>query len=120
MKQSELKDPNFWIALRERTSLNGRIGIEECSLWCNEALKMLGDYRKHRFRKVESTVSHKTIGKYGLFVDTHRVLARKYPEGIFIADGTAGQVDTNYPLGYYGFVHNASKRLSLFYEKGHR
>ncbi len=116
MTQPDFRNPQFWITLRKRTSLDGRVGFEECSLWCDEALNILRDYRVHGFRKIENSVSLRVIAKYGLVIDAHRFLVRNYAEGIFIADGTAGQVDKNYPLGFYNWRDCASERLSLFYK----
>lgn len=116
MAQPDFTDPKFWIDLRKQTSLDGRVGVEECSFWCQEALALLSEYGKHGFRKIEGGVPTKMIGKYGLYVNWHRVLARNDPEGIFIADGTAGQVQKEFPLGRYSYLDDTPRPLLLFYE----
>ncbi len=116
MNQSNYRTPRFWTELRRRTTLDGRIGIEECSVWCEQALELLTNYQIRGFKKVEGFVSTKMVGKYGLFVNTHRALAQRSPEGIFIADGTAGQIDKRYPQGFYGYVSEAPELLRLFYD----
>lgn len=116
MAQPNFKLKKFWRELRKRTSLDDRIGSEECAIWCDEALEILRDYNGHGFRRIEGIISTETWIKYDLFVNAHQVLARKYPEGLFIADGTAGQIDKKYLLGFYDYVHNAPEKLRLFYE----
>jgi hypothetical protein len=69
----------------------------------------------HGFKRIEGILPTETVCKYRLFIDGHRVLAREYPEGIFIADGTAGQIDDRYLTGYYDFSVNAPRKLKLFY-----
>lgn len=115
MKRPNFRDSQFWIELRKKTSLDEVIGFEECSFWCNEALTILEEYGQHGFIKIENTVSQRVITRYKLFVNTHRFLARKYSNLIFIADGTAGQIHQDYPLGYYDYLNNSPRPLNLFY-----
>ncbi len=120
MQQPEFRDTNFWIALHKRTGLDERIGIEECSFWCDEAQMLLSAFGRHKFKKIEGGVTMETIEKYRLSVNWHRVLARKYQEGVFIADGTAGQIHKDYPQGYYGYDRDAPQPLRLFYKSAIR
>ena len=116
MLKPDFTNPKFWKELRKRTSLDGRIGEEECYYWCYDALKLLSEYGAHGFKIIDGTLPRETVRKYSLFMDDHRVLAREYPSGIFIADGTAGQVNKRYPEGYYGYSINAPRKLKLFYD----
>ncbi len=117
MPPPNFRDEQCWIELRKRTFLDDRLGVEECYYWCQETHKILLEYsRNHHFRMIEGAVSSKVQEKYDLFVNSHRVLAKRYKEGIFIADGTAGQILEQYALGYYGYAHAAPKPLGLFYE----
>jgi hypothetical protein len=36
----------------------------------------------------------------------------------FVADGTAGQIDSNFPLGFYGFLDTAPRLLRDIYSEG--
>ncbi|MBS3165734.1 hypothetical protein J4444_01300 [Candidatus Woesearchaeota archaeon] len=118
MPRPNFRDPNFWKELRTQTSLDGRVGVEECYVWCKETFSLLSGYPNHGFRMQEGAVSTDMKAKWKLYVDAHWFLYREYKLGIFIADGTAGQIRNRYPVGYYGYFANAPKPLSLFYKRG--
>ena len=115
---ANLRDKYFWQELRRQTSLDGRVGIEEAAVWCDEALAVLP--KGHGFRTVTGFASGDEVRQYALFINAHSVLASRYHDGVFIADGTAGQEERSYPLGYYGLLKDAPARLRLFYVDGVR
>jgi len=117
MTKPNLLNPEFWISLRKRTSLDGWVGVEECSYWTNEVLDLLREYRPHGFIRIEGGVSSEQRLRHHFFVDYHRALGKRLPDGIFIADDTAGQIHDDYLLGYYGYIDDAPARLRVFYKE---
>ena len=113
------RERQFWLALRRDTSVYGRVGVEECASWCEDALNLLTRY-DHGFQEVNGILGTTAREKLNLFVNSHWFLYRKYKEGIFIADGTAGQIVKTYPRGYYGYAEDAPLALSIFYNDGLR
>jgi hypothetical protein len=54
MPNPDFTDPKFWKDLRKRTSLDGWVGVEECSFWCKEALELLSEYHRHGWHSPKS------------------------------------------------------------------
>ena len=119
MTQPDFRDKFFWKKLREETRVHNRLGVEECWYWCSDVLGLL-NYGNHGFRKINGSVSPREQTEYRLFVNSHWFLYRIFPDGIFIADGTAGQEARRYPLGYYGYLQDAPLPITLFYRSGLR
>ena len=87
---------DFWISLRENTRVRGKIGKGQCLEWCMDALQhqeVAGNFQLHM-----AVLEEIQIDQYALSVLVHYWLKK----GDYLADGTAGQYDPEYPEGYYG------------------
>ena len=112
--EPDLESRIFWEEIRLKV-MGRDSGFDACAYWCTEALKRLEAYPGHRFKRAEAPVPYKA-GKNNPFgISTHRFLVRRYPEGIFVADGTADQLVRTSELGYYGLVDDAPRILKVVY-----
>lgn len=111
----DLQSRIFWEELRLKI-LGRDSGFDVCAYWCTETLKELKAYSGHRFKRAEAGVRYK-VGRNNPFgISTHRFLVRQYPEGIFVADGTADQLVQTLELGYYGLINDAPRILKRVYQ----
>jgi hypothetical protein len=110
------EDLAFWHELRRKTSVRGSHGGGWCSHWCREALTLLPE--RHRFIKYEVTLNQEEfIAQEEPYYNTHRFIARRVGESYFVADGTAGGIESKFPLGFYGLLEEAPSTLTIFYQK---
>ncbi len=108
----------FWFKLRNMTDLRNLIGRGLCDVWANQAKDILDSYpTSHSFEvMVAADKPAVTIHK----IASHYWLESPVPGGIFIADGTAGQIDQRYPEGYYGLCVKAPRPLRDIYCLGEK
>ncbi len=106
-----INDSNYWILLRKSTRVNGKIGKGQCCDWCEDALQKKDVAQGFTHQVAE--LGEIQIDQYATSVLEHHWLEQ---DG-FIADGTAGQYDLEYPEGYYGLLDKAPDRLKEVYTK---
>ncbi len=114
---SRIFDRDYWHDLRSRTSVRG-IGYNQCDDWSRESIDLLvKDGRPERFVMYE-TLRHMSpeLAKRGWF---HCWIETATPQGRFVADGTAGQMDGSFTDGFYGFLDQASPILRDIYLNGY-
>ena len=87
---------DFWVSLREKTRVGGKIGQGQCLEWCLDALQNKEVAANFQLRM--AVLEEIQIDQLATSVLVHYWLEK---EG-FLADGTAGQYDPEYPEGYYG------------------
>jgi hypothetical protein len=100
-----------WKEIRQNTRVNG-IGRLQCEWWCEDAQNYLPGYTLKVVK-----VGTIQIDQYATSILRHFFLQKKEGGKIMIADGTAGQFDSNYPEGYYGPVEEAPDSLKTIYLK---
>lgn len=104
------------MTLRGRVGIEG-VGLNKCRIWADSTFRLLEEERGTVFRgfEIASGVQF-ACGGFAMYV--HHWLQKQTSSGVYIADGTAGQFDRDYPNGFYSLVKEASKPLMNFYEKG--
>lgn len=112
MVENNIYDRGFWINLRIQTRVNGQLGVLRCTDWCEDALTKVSGFIE---RSV--VVGDVQIDQYATSQLSHHWLERIEDEQVFIADGTAGQFDLQFPDGYYGTLDDAPLKLKLIYQK---
>lgn len=123
LKPPEIFTSNYWLTLhtkdhyRNRT-LNQLRVPQECYLWSGVAMELINaDGYSNLFqflRLPEFGDSKKLYQEFGIW--THVCLKSTKSVRTFIADGTAVQFDSDFPLGYYGFLEDASDILQAIYQ----
>ncbi len=96
-----------WHEIRNKSGIHD-LGNGECKKWCIEALAN---------EEVASTYSAcvSVLNSLGATVfEEHWFLF----DGKNVGDGTCGQYDHDYPLGYYGPISEAPDKLRVIYKKG--
>jgi hypothetical protein len=87
----------------------------KCTDWVEDVFpKVLG------FTKRVALIGDIQIDQYATSNLFHHWLENKQDGRVFIADGTAGQFDSQFSEGYYGFLENASIKLREIYVKDNR
>ena len=115
MSLRELLKEDFWVDLRRAIFQDEGIGFFLCAKWNIQAIIKLEEIG------VGKNFIEKAVQSRNLFVsesyslNSHRWLETENDGERFIADGTAGQIDPNYPLGFYGFISKASESLRRIY-----
>ncbi len=124
----ELLHPNgiytseFWLALHEADNprcreLNKWRKPQECYTWtgiASEILEKQGYKGLFTYLSLHDTQKSRWL-ETAFGVCDHVCLQSSNTGRIFIADGTAGQFDETYELGYYGFLEAASDTLKQVY-----
>ena len=112
----DIFNDKYWHDLRSRTSVRG-VGHNQCYEWCYGTLDLLlkenGIVRfemKDALRDIE--FARKGLWWLPGWIETET------PQGIFVADGTAGQIDKTYVDGFYGLLYQAPHELKKLYEIG--
>tara|TARA_Y100000310_G_scaffold341089_1_gene439080 strand:+ start:19429 stop:19776 length:348 start_codon:yes stop_codon:yes gene_type:complete len=106
----------FWIYLRNKTVLKDTIGHCLCWVWCNDSLDLLVEEGINEFRKKIASGGN-VLREKGL--NLHWWLEADTNKGRYVADGTAGQINPDYPLGFYGSLKEAPTDLAEVYSNGH-
>ena len=103
-----LRSASFWAEIRLSAGIEG-LGEEQCEQWCRAALKNRL-VRRHFWEEIAF------LGDVDIASRTPVQIHHWLRSDDFSADGTAGQYDHNYPLGYYGKIENASDILRRIYD----
>lgn len=106
-KSSEIFTEDYWIRLRKNTSVEGEAG-GYCVEWCEQAYRIIDNDGFGSLFIFQGTCTHSWLEH------------KSWRVGKFIADGTAGQFDLNYPEGFYGMIESASEELQKIYDGGFR
>jgi len=107
---SDFFNEGYWMELRKLTRVKG-IGKNECDDWVYDVLR---HWQKENVQHIFQRASAKRfLG--GFYFGKHSWLEAIVSERRFIADGTAGQYDDSYPLGFYGWLDDAPPKVKEFY-----
>ena len=110
LMKNELKQEHYWHALRAQMGNLGK-GNGVCRKWCTNALT--NNDVASTFYLMRAEIEDHQVGSHVISI-VHFWLERDS----FIADGTAGQYDNDFPIGYYGYKHQASTILQEIYALG--
>jgi hypothetical protein len=101
----------FWHELRKQTVVHGSIGSGLCYDWAREAKELLekGGICAYIVKRAGLPILTKTGLAYHAWLELD--VSGRY----FIADGTAGQIDKDLPLGFYGFLEQIPNSLVNVY-----
>ena len=102
----------FWLELRKKTCVKEGNGKKLCLDWCNDALSLL---EESIFQKEVAILGEIHLDQYAVLELVHYWLETNYQGERYIADGTAGQFDTDFPEGYYGLLKKAPESLKKIY-----
>ena len=98
----------IWRAVRKKLGITG-VGKGKCLDWSIIAMEELQKARHNGF--------YGRIAGYKPFTPVkHAWLERTESQGLFIADGTAGQFDSKYRQGFYGYTEDLSAKLRKVYD----
>ncbi|MDO8508273.1 MAG: hypothetical protein Q7S27_01160 [Nanoarchaeota archaeon] len=100
-----------WIELRKKMFSEYNLGEGRCWEWCIYAYSYLNSIGIHSFYIKE--ISNRAI--IGNGINYHCWLETTNAREKFIADATAGQINSNFPLGFYDFVNNSPNDLRKIY-----
>lgn len=92
------------------------VGRELCFEWCIKAVQITIDNFSDSNFQIEWAERTALWIPLELKIKSHGWLECCENRDRFIADGTAGQIDQQYRLGFYGFLEGASERLRVIYE----
>lgn len=118
----EVFSENYWLQLHENPDprckmLNELRTPQNCYWWSGVALEVI---ESQGYKDIFESFSFREAPEGGWFSNTFGLWSHSYLKSqehgdIFIADGTAMQFDPNYPMGYYGFINQASQILQEVY-----
>jgi hypothetical protein len=98
----------MWKTIRKELGITGA-GKGKCLDWCVLAM--------YELQKEGHAGFYGRIAGYQAFGPMkHAWLERIEPQGLFVADGTAGQFDTKYQQGFYGNLVSVSAKLRKVYD----
>lgn len=102
---------DYWINLRRFTSVTG-LGKKQCENWVQDVLKIWN------VNNVKNLFHGVIVKRYiiGFYHGRHAWLETIVDGKRYIADGTAGQYDESFPLGFYGWLENAPSKPKEFYD----
>lgn len=109
---------DYWLGLIERSpEVESAIKIKHCYDWIRAAEEIIN---KDGLAGIFNVGYKQDFGKddflkqnFGIW--QHVWLQTLTTKGRYIADGTACQLDSNYPAGFYGFIDEAPERLRSVY-----
>jgi hypothetical protein len=105
-----LKSEGFWKNLRKKTRVKGT-GKGQCESWCQDALQ--DEEVAASFKPQKAELGETQIDQYATSVLVHHWLES---DG-FVADGTAGQFDSELEEGYYGLSEKAPISIKKIYSR---
>ena len=91
-------------------------GFWRCRPWTRKTMSLLSADGLERFFSPIEASKRKLFVSPDYTLSVHSWIQTISQGERFIADGTAGQLDRNYPLGFYGFVLNCPENLRRIYE----
>ena len=105
-----------WLSLREQSCVAGKIGRGDCHNWSIEVKELL--LPVNLYQKAEIRVVYKIPPELGLRYHSWLEFRvnHKMSSTIFIADGTAGQIDPLFPEGFYDLINAAPVGLANVYQ----
>lgn len=112
----DLFSEEFWLILRPFIFPSGEVGRNSCHHWTQEAQHLCSGINGFSFEPYGlENIDQRELP---VRLSTHYWLQAPGPRGVFIADGTAGQIDKTHSLGFYGYGHEAPSPLRNLYEQG--
>ncbi len=113
---------DYWLALTRNPEVADAIQIRHCYSWIRAAMRAISADGLLDIFKVGAVQDLRDFGKgnimYGNFgIWQHVWLEAQTKDGLYIADGTADQLDSNYSKGFYGFVDDAPEKLRMVYTR---
>jgi len=106
---------DYWFSLRTNTRVNGQTGRLRCPWWCEDVLQ--NEEVSQVFVRKTADLGDIQIDQYATSRLSHHWLEAEHNGERFIADGTAGQFDPQYPDGFYGTFEQAPDSLKQIYSK---
>jgi hypothetical protein len=104
-------DTDYWLSIRsDKTGVTGA-GKGQCKDWCRDVLEI--DEIASNFTHQVAELGTIQIDQYATSILVHHWLEMDD----FIADGTAGQFESEYENGYYGPFDKAPDKLKVVYSK---
>ncbi|MBI1935002.1 hypothetical protein HYS31_01040 [Candidatus Woesearchaeota archaeon] len=113
---------DYWLALKRIPEVKSAIEIRHCYSWIRAAICAISaDGLQDKF-KVGGIQDLRDFDKGNILHENfgiwqHVWLEAQTKDGLYITDGTAGQLDSSYPDGFYGFVEDAPEKLRMVYAR---
>lgn len=112
-KPIELPTAEFWQDLKKCIAAKSGNSIGVCREWTDRALRLLGQngYGRNFYPAMGLDIGIRGIGT----LSEHHWIEALKDGRIFIADGTIGQIFSDYLDGFYGFLEEAPRKLQEIY-----
>jgi hypothetical protein len=109
--KTELLDPRMWESLRKKTVAGRENGFGLCLVVSKELLEVTQSNSEPRAQLVNVT----SIPVFAANLSNHAFLKVQLGKITWIADPTAGQICSDFPLGFYGWLAEAPLELRAVY-----